>query len=684
MRLGYCLALLLTSGILSGSKLYLKGRVIDTSPAAQDAASTAPMTLSATPIHLLAQFDHVPDDADLQNLIERGAVISGYVHENAVMISMKDPGRLADAGLVWIGVLEASDKISTLLADEGTGEPRPILVEFHLDVALDDARRVITDSGLAFIDNPDAGPHRLLLMADPGQIAGLALRDEVAYLFPASDDLITGRPVIACAGALTAAGAAGQYIPRIGDGWGGPDHKAAALGYYFSRITAQLPSDTVQSEVLRAFAEWSKYVQVTFTSASAADAQRSIKVLFAGGDHGDGYPFDGRAGALAHTFYPSPPNPEPLAGDMHFDDDERWQVGANTDLFSVALHETGHALGLGHSDTPGAVMYPYYSRVTGLTADDVAAVKSLYPSQDGASGPATPSNPSPATPDTPPAAPTPAPLTLDIASVPLTTTAGSLSLTGTSAGGTGTRTVSWSTNRGRSGVAQGSAIWSAQVPLLTGANDITVTAVDSQSQSTSRTVSVARQAAAAAPVSIEITSPLATGILKINIPVYSVRGTAAHSSGIKSVSWSSDRGAAGQAVGLSTWDTGPIALQSGTNTLTVRATANDGSSAARTLVVSYSSGTADNTAPSITITYPASATSTSSSGTIVLRGTASDNVGVVSVTWATSAGSSGAASGTTSWTAGPIPLISGYNSVQIRAADAAGNSAWRVVGITRK
>jgi len=53
---------------------------------------------------------------------------------------------------------------------------------------------------------------------------------------------------------------------------------------------------------------------------------------------------------LAHTFYPSPPNPEPIAGDVHLDDDEEWVIGSDlsvrsVDLFSVSLHELGHALG---------------------------------------------------------------------------------------------------------------------------------------------------------------------------------------------------------------------------------------------------------------------------------------------------------------------------------------------------
>jgi hypothetical protein len=68
---------------------------------------------------------------------------------------------------------------------------------------------------------------------------------------------------------------------------------------------------------------------------------------------------------------------------------------------------------------------------------------------------------------------------------------------------------------------------------------------------------------------------------------------------------------------------------------------------------------------------------------MVFSGVASDNVGVASVTWTDSLGNTGTATGTTSWKTAAIPMRLGTNTITIRAYDAAKNSGWRSVTVTR-
>ena len=49
------------------------------------------------------------------------------------------------------------------------------------------------------------------------------------------------------------------------------------------------------------------------------------------------------------------------------------------DLFTVLLQESGHALGVGHNPDPASAMYEFYRGArTGLSADDIAAIRALY------------------------------------------------------------------------------------------------------------------------------------------------------------------------------------------------------------------------------------------------------------------------------------------------------------------
>ncbi|KAG9133492.1 hypothetical protein Leryth_022684 [Lithospermum erythrorhizon] len=162
----------------------------------------------------------------------------------------------------------------------------------------------------------------------------------------------------------------------------------------------QLP-ENVKTVFGRAFERWSEVTTLSFietTSYGSAD----IKIGFFNGDHGDGEPFDGVLGTLAHAF--SPPS-----GRFHLDGDENWVLDGNfvsapssiisaVDLESVAVHEIGHLLGLGHSSVEGSIMYPTISsntRKVELVDDDIQGIQLLYGSNPNYNGSQPTLNPSP-------------------------------------------------------------------------------------------------------------------------------------------------------------------------------------------------------------------------------------------------------------------------------------------------
>ncbi|KAJ8775203.1 hypothetical protein K2173_020207 [Erythroxylum novogranatense] len=126
----------------------------------------------------------------------------------------------------------------------------------------------------------------------------------------------------------------------------------------------------------RAFRTWQTNTHFRFSRASDYE-NANLKISFHRGDHGDGAAFDGPGGTIAHAFAPT-------RGWFHYDADELWSVGpirGAFDLETVALHEIGHLLGLGHSEVEGAIMWPSIKPGTtmhGLHTDDIQGIRALY------------------------------------------------------------------------------------------------------------------------------------------------------------------------------------------------------------------------------------------------------------------------------------------------------------------
>ncbi|KAL5016516.1 hypothetical protein ScPMuIL_006105 [Solemya velum] len=155
------------------------------------------------------------------------------------------------------------------------------------------------------------------------------------------------------------------------------------ITYRIDAYTNDLPKDVVDRTIEKAFRVWSSVTPLKFTKKEKGDVD--ITLNFVTGSHGDGKPFDGVGGNLAHAFYPSKSGKnEGIFGDVHLDDAEKWVANSNgtgEQLFCVALHEIGHSLGLKHSRANDSVMWPWIESCdynATLAADDIRGIMSIY------------------------------------------------------------------------------------------------------------------------------------------------------------------------------------------------------------------------------------------------------------------------------------------------------------------
>jgi len=254
------------------------------------------------------------------------------------------------------------------------------------------------------------------------------------------------------------------------------------------------------------------------------------------------------------------------------------------------------------------------------------------------------------------------------------TSATPLTLSGTASDNVGVTQVTWANDRGGSGTATGTTSWSATgVALQSGANVITITARDAAGNTATDVLTVTYTPADTTAPSLSIAQPTSASTFATTNTTVDVSGSSSDAVGVTQVTWANSRGGNGMANGTTNWSANGVALQSGSNVITITARDAAGNASNRTLTVTY-------TAPLALTNLAANRTAPQPVGTpITFTATATNGTAPYSYKWWVFDGAAWtilqnwSASNTYTWT--PITANSGFRvAVWVRSAGSTADS----------
>jgi hypothetical protein len=139
-----------------------------------------------------------------------------------------------------------------------------------------------------------------------------------------------------------------------------------------------------QNQILKGAQVWAQQTNINFAIVSDNGTEIGLGEYQQGDPNfGDirvgGWRFmDGMDEMLAYASVPQPANTTTIAGDNAFNTGQTFNIGTTFDLFTVAAHEVGHGLGLGHSISTSIMSGDYPGTKTSLTSDDIAGIRAIY------------------------------------------------------------------------------------------------------------------------------------------------------------------------------------------------------------------------------------------------------------------------------------------------------------------